>query len=206
MVEHAAGLQLLLAAALLSLVRVVSDEHLDLIDAGLYKLRHIKAESRIASSVASDPAPVPVYCASLIYRAEVQYEAPACGQVRNLCFSSVPERLARHERAADPRAPCLGRKGDQYLAVRDTAGGIHRLVCRADPVIPPAVQADPVRAPKLGPRILRKRNSIGAIDRLLAPDGAQFMNFALLFPAKLQGCDRVFQSHILSSLSYVRGI
>ena len=83
------------------LVRVVAHEDFQFIGAGLYKLRHIKAESQISVSVCSRFMAVPINCTPLVNCAEMKKDPSAFRQVRDFDGPSVPEDHARSQRLSD---------------------------------------------------------------------------------------------------------
>ena len=138
---------------------------------------------------------IPIYGAALVHCAEVQNQPPALRQMKVFNSSSVPESLAGLQDAVYSRAPRLGRKGHQDPAVRRQFCIIFKYRFCAESIFPPAVQTGPVRAPHLRSGIFRQRHGPGSVVCLLAPHSAQLSDLSFFLPAKLQGCDRVFQSH-----------
>ena len=186
-IEHAARLQGLLAAALFSLIRVVPDKNLQFIGAGLHKLRDVKRKREITVSVAPDFMAVPVHRAALIHRAEVKEEPSALRKMQIFKLFPVPERLSRQERPAHAGPLCLRRKRDQYCAVGFSPRRLSRVCAPADPVLPPAVETDPILPLQLRPGVFRQRNRLRAVIGLLTPDGAEFAHRHLLFLSELHG-------------------
>ena len=83
------------------LVSVVAHEDFQFIGAGLYKFRHIKAESQISVSVCSRFMAVPIDGASLVNCAEMKKDPSAFRQLRDFNDPSVPEDLTRSQRLSD---------------------------------------------------------------------------------------------------------
>ena len=113
-VEHAARIEGLLASALVSFIRIIPDQHFQLIAAGYCEFCHIKAECKIPVSMASHPVTVPENSTALIHSPEMQDQPFPFRHLKVLDGPSVPEGLTRLQGTFDAGSHSFRRKGDQY--------------------------------------------------------------------------------------------
>ena len=156
-IEDAAGLHLLLAAAVVRGVRHIPHAHNDgQVVPARQRFRKIRRKGRKAAHMVRNLHPVCKHRRRLIHRAEVQQYAIALCRIvkarRQAHPPAVPEPLVRQQQVIHPGQRRLRREGDQDGP--GIAGG--GFIVSRDRAVPSAVQVQVALAPHLRAGILRQ--------------------------------------------------
>ena len=154
-IPDAAGLELLLAAGVIALVRVVRHAHDELVGLalGIQQLRDVSGKAEETAAVRAGLTAVHPDMRRLVHRAEMEQHASDVEALGQHKVPAVPEVLPRLERPAHSRELGFRRKGHDYLPVI-----LLRLVAPASyGVFPGAVEVEVALAPELRARVFGQR-------------------------------------------------